>query len=269
GMSRQRVEVEGAEGGLRDHLPDGLAVPPLSAHGLEETGGEIDHAKVRLHHPQATDGDRLLSAWGRRPRLERPGPPGWKDEEIEKERIGQLIDAVDRRKPAGDEGEVKAPRQERGDPGVNAQGEREQASRVAREHEDDGRVRADPEGQQCAGQGWEAWHPGIAQKVGELPGNDSLPAVKREEIARDPGQMNEQEHRQPHPEPRERANRHRAEARVDRARWRLPEPQGRLLDVRTNVASYDVRTNVASYSERQLGRAPRRCLAIVGITHSS
>src|SRR4029078_9431911 len=78
GMPRQRAEVEGAKGGLRDHLPDGLAVPPLSPHGLEETGGEIDHAKVRLHHPQATDGDRLLSAGGARapPALSTPRPPG-------------------------------------------------------------------------------------------------------------------------------------------------------------------------------------------------
>src|SRR4051794_21237515 len=92
--------------------------------------------------------------------------------------------------------------------------------------------------------------------------------MKREEIARDPGEMNEQEQRQPHPEPRERANRDRAEARVNRERWCVPEPQGRLFDV-TNVASYDVRTNVASYTDRQDGRAPRRCSAIVGITHSS
>ena len=51
GMPRQPAEIESAKGGLRDRLPDGLAVPPLSPHGLVETGGEIDHAKVELASP--------------------------------------------------------------------------------------------------------------------------------------------------------------------------------------------------------------------------
>ena len=89
-----------------------------------------------------------------------------------------------------------------------------------------------PRGSKGLGQGWEAGHPGIAQQVRELPGNDSPPAMKREEIAREPDQMNEQQQRQPHPEPRERASRHRPKPGVDRERWCLPEPQGWLVDVR-------------------------------------
>src|SRR6185312_2376339 len=138
GRPRQPAEIEGAEDGLRDGLPDRLAVPPLSAHGLVQTGGEIDDAEVELHHPQTTDGNRLLSAGGGRKRSERPGTPRRKDEEIEEERIGQLIDAVERSSTAREEAEVKTPRQECRDARVESEGEREEASGVGREQEDDG-----------------------------------------------------------------------------------------------------------------------------------
>ena len=178
GIPRQPAEIESAEDGLRDRLPDGLAVPPLSPHGFVQTGGEIDHAKVDLHHPQTTDGNRFLSAGGGRTRRERPGAPGRKEKEIEEERIGQLIHTIKRSKTARHEAEVKAPRQKRRESGVKSQSEREQASGIAREQKDNGGVRTDPEGQKGLGQGWEAGHPGIAQQVRELPGNDSPTAMK-------------------------------------------------------------------------------------------
>src|SRR4051794_14417984 len=91
GRPRQPAEIVSAEDGLRDGLPDRLAVPPLPAHCLVQTGGEIDHAKVELHHPETTDRNRLLSAGRGRRRRERPGAPGGRDQEVEEERIGQLI----------------------------------------------------------------------------------------------------------------------------------------------------------------------------------
>ena len=178
GIPRQPAEIERAKGGLRDRLPDGLAVPPLAPHCFIQTGGEIDHAKVDLHHPQTTDGNRFLSVGGGRTRRERPGAPGRKEQEIEEERIGQLIHAIKRSKTARHEAEVKAPCQKRREAGVKSQREREQASGIAREQKDNGGVLTDPEGQKGLGQSWEAGHPGIAQQVRELPGNDSPTAMK-------------------------------------------------------------------------------------------
>src|SRR3954451_17266229 len=177
-MPRQPAQIEGAEVGLRDHLPDGLAVPPLSPHCLVYAGAEIDRAKMELHHPQTTDGNRFLSAGGGRTRRERPGAPGRKEKEIEEERIGQLIHTIKRSKATRDEAEVKAPGQKRRESAVKSQREREEASGIAREQQDDSGVRTDPEGQEGLGQGWEAGHPGIAQQVRELPGDDSPNAMK-------------------------------------------------------------------------------------------
>ena len=73
---------------------------------------------------------------------------------------------------------MKAPCEKRRESGVKAQSEREQTSGINRQQKGNGSVLGDPERQKDFRQSWEARHPGIAQQVRELPGNDSPIAMK-------------------------------------------------------------------------------------------
>src|SRR3954466_8001945 len=105
-----------------------------------------------LHHAHAT-------------KRNRPEAAGGKGKQIEEKAVGDLIDAVKRGKPAGQEAEVEAPRHKCRESGVKSEREREQAPGEAREQENDGGVRADSERAKGLRQSGEARDPGIAQQV--------------------------------------------------------------------------------------------------------
>src|ERR1700690_1538107 len=111
-------------------------------------------------------------------RRQPPGAPGRKDQEIEKETVRYLIDTIIRSKAARHEAEVEAPRKKRRESRVNAESERDEACGMASHEQGNGGVVPHPKGLKGLRQGWEARHPGIAQQVRKLPGDDPSTAVQ-------------------------------------------------------------------------------------------